>query len=280
MHFKKYKNKIMKKLTTIVLGILASLAMTAQTTFGLKLSEVSNDGNNYIVKIEMQMQGDNPEVFKLGSSSLQFEFPNEVLSNPVLESSNFVTPIYLNPTVTNPLPHLCSFNIELAIPSVEQTLAIAQAPNWTALGEIRFTVENNVPIQNLNWSYNGGTTATVVYLDDESTQIYLTNDDENYLIFDEGTDVGITEFSLGNKLQVVPNPMTSVSTIILNDNLLKYPHLVLQITNNLGQIVQTKTISPQEKTLFIKRNNLPSGIYHLQLITDKTLLVSSEVVVK
>ena len=270
----------MNKIILITFSLLGIISMKAQTTFGLKLSETSNDGTNYVVKIEMQMQGENPEIFKLGSSSLQFEFSTEALSNPVLETSNISLPFYLEPTVTVPMPNQCSFNIELTVPSLEQNMTIVQSPNWTTLGEIRFNIEDDSQLEDLLWSYNGGTTATVVYLDDEATQIFLTNEDDNYLIFEELADVGLVEFSLENPFQVFPNPMTTESRVILNEKLLQYSNLELTITNNLAQVVSNYIISPNDKILLVNRNNLPSGIYHLQLTTGKTLLVSSEVVLK
>ncbi len=270
----------MKKTSTIIALILIGYSAIAQTTFGLKLSEISNDGTNYVVEIALQMQGDTPENFKLGSSSFQFEFPNEALSNPVLASSNLESPMpYFEPTVTTPLPNLCSFNVELMAPNLSEMM-IAQAPEWTVIGSVHFTVTEPNNMEPLAWMYNGSTTQTVVYLDDESTQIFLTDEDESHLVVEELSDVSIEEQAVDHQLTIYPNPMTTETVLTLSEELSNQPDLFLEMTNNLGQVVQSQHIAANQKTIVLQRKNLPGGIYHLQLITGKTLLVSSEVVVK
>jgi len=174
----------MKKIIFLI-TLLLSIAsqVNAQTTFGLKIEEISNDGSSYIISLKMQMFGDDSSVFQLGSSSLQFTFPNNALSNPVLESTTLESPLpYFTPTVTVPLIDQCSFNIELAIPDLG--MDIAAAPAWTELGRINFTIDNINQLVPLTWSYNGGTTQTVIYLDDEIVQIFAENPSEDHLIFE------------------------------------------------------------------------------------------------
>lgn len=174
---------MINKIILSSLLILGFVQLNSQTTFGLKIQEISNDGSNYIISLQMQMMGDSPEDFQLGSSSLQFTFPNNALSNPIIQSTTLTSPFpYFVPSVTVPLIDQCSFNIELASPDGGAT--IATAPAWTELGQINFTIDNAAQMVPLTWSYNGGTTQTVVYLDDEIVQIFAENPNEDFLLFE------------------------------------------------------------------------------------------------
>ncbi len=173
----------MKKFLSFLILLLAiNGLLEAQPTFGLKLSEVSNDGNTYVVKMEVQMVGTDPTIFKLGSSSLQFSFPENALSNPqVLSTDALNTVYYITPFATVPLAGQCSYNIELAVPGVGS--AIAEAPAWTEVGHLSFTIDNAALLTPLAWTYNGGTTGTVLYLDDEAQQIFASPPTADNLLF-------------------------------------------------------------------------------------------------
>ena len=138
-------------------------------TFCLRLIEVSKTVNELTVAIEVQ----GSTAFKLGSSNLQFSYNTTGLDNPVFESSPLAPPFYQIPTVTEPLAGETSFNIELAFETFGIT--ISAAPDWTEVGQITFDIIDDTQTSGMSWSYNGGTTQTVVYLDDEATQIFATS---------------------------------------------------------------------------------------------------------
>lgn len=165
-----------KTISYIALFLFSYSLVMGQTTFCLNVTEVSNDGTNYIIKIEMQGN----EAFKLGSSNLQFSFNNAGLSSPVLESSPLAPPYYQVPTVTEPLPGVASFNIELGFENYG--VEMARTPDWTEIGQVKFNIDDASETAGLVWNYTGGTTGTVVYLDDEATQIFATSSDESCLI--------------------------------------------------------------------------------------------------
>ncbi|MEM9917268.1 MAG: T9SS type A sorting domain-containing protein [Bacteroidota bacterium] len=145
---------------------LTPLFCVAQS-FCLRLTEISNDGNELVVGIEMQ----GTTAFKLGSSNLEFTFNNAALTNPELDVSNLGQLYLVN--VSEPNPGSASFNIELALPSLGMT--VAGDPSWSFIGSVKFAITNPADIGGMDWIYNGGTTRTVVFLDDEATQIFATN---------------------------------------------------------------------------------------------------------
>ena len=155
---------------TIITGIIIfflSGNLLAQT-FCLRLIEESNDGNNLIVRIEVQGSAG----FDLGSSNLQFSYNTAALGIPTLESSPLAPPLYQIPTVTTPAVGEASFNFELGFAGFGSTMA--GSPGWTEVGQVNFPITDANNIGNMTWSYNGGTTQTIVFLDDETTQIFAT----------------------------------------------------------------------------------------------------------
>ncbi len=149
------------------LALFLSVGLAAQT-FCLRLSEVSNNGSNYVVRIEIQ----GAQSFNLGSSNLQWSFNSGAVQDPVLLSSPLAPPLYQVPTVTTQGGTEASFNIELGFPGFGTS--IAAFPAWTELGTVAFAITDPGNIGLMEWSYNGGTTQTVVFLDDEATQIFAT----------------------------------------------------------------------------------------------------------
>lgn len=150
--------------------LLISLSSIGAQSFCLQFVEISNNGSKYIVEIQIQGSSD----FKLGSSNLQFRYNSAALSNPVLRTSPLAPPTYQVPTVTTPTSGETSFNIELAFANFGSTFS---ASDWINLGQIEFDVLDNNLATGFAWSYNGGTTNTVIFLDDETTQIFATSID-------------------------------------------------------------------------------------------------------
>ena len=151
---------------TTLLTLLFAGSLWAQT-FCLRLSEVSNDGNTLVVKIDMHGSA----AFELGSSNLQWSYNASKISTPVLQSSNLPGVPFYEVTVSTPNPGEASLNIDLSFPDVVSTIGAT----WTEIAQVSFTVIDPADSGELLWLYNGGTTQTVVYLDNEATQIFATN---------------------------------------------------------------------------------------------------------
>ncbi len=191
----------MRKILLSAVAALAATALAYGQTFCLQLTEVSNNGSNLVVKIEMQGSA----VFNLGSSNLQFSYNTGGLSNPTLESSPLGVPYYQPPGVTIPALGEASFNLELAFPGILPGATIAQEPDWTEIGQINFEIANPNETSGMVWSYNGGTTETIVFLDDDDTQIFATN--PNCLL---GLDVSLPVEMVFFRANLLPNQTTQL----------------------------------------------------------------------
>jgi len=87
--------------------------------------------------------------------------------------------------------------------------------------------------------------------------------------------VGIIEYQKNMSLKIAPNPFNNVC-IIQTDKV--FDNSTLIVYNSYGQIVkQIKNISGQSITLH--RDNLPSGIYFLQLTQDNEILTTDKIII-
>lgn len=263
----------MKNIFLVAIALcFGSMLTQAQTTFGLRITEVSNDGINYIVSLEMQMQGEDPGVFKLGSTALQFAFPQAILSNPVLESTTLESSFpYLVPSLTTPSLGQCSFNIELAVPGTGKE--ISGIPGWTEIGKVKFDIENSLVILPLEWSYNGGTTETVVYLDDESTQIFMGAD---------MVSVDEMESGLINNFAVYPNPNNGEMIYMDLETVLPNQKLQVEILDAHGKKVYVENLFPEGNKLNkeIKFDSILSGGSYLINLTIDNKVISRKFIVE
>lgn len=262
----------MKNLVLIIMAMFfGSFLAQAETTFDVRLSEVSNDGTNYVVKVEMQMFGEDPSVFKLGSTAVQFSFPKQALSSPVLHSHVFGDSFfYLEPTVTTPVPGECSFNIELSIPNMG--ISIPTGDEWIELGEISFTIDDLTAYAPMEILYNGGTTKTVVYLDDESTQIFRGS-----------TTVDVEEVGEYSAQNIIayPNPNNGEYINVEMDNVGVNQKVVIEITDLSGKVIYTEEVTTREQALIqmVKFDKtLVSGVYSLNLSIDDNTITKKFVV--
>ncbi len=260
----------MKNLVLIIMAVcFGAFTTQAETTFDVRLSEVSNDGNTYVTKIEMRMFGDNPSDFKLGSTSVQFKFPNEALSHPQILSHVFENSFfYIEPTVTQPFPGEVSFNIELAIPNMGIT--IPTGDEWITLGEISFTIDDMAKFVTPTLLYTGGSTKTVVFLDDESTQIYKGI----------GVDTPLGSSS-SLEIEAYPNPNTGEAiTVELIGNNTKQK-MVIEISEMTGRVVYSSEDIQVENSTLKKVNfdqQLTSGVYSINILMENKTLVKTFVV--
>ncbi|HNR21097.1 MAG TPA: T9SS type A sorting domain-containing protein [Bacteroidia bacterium] len=93
---------------------------------------------------------------------------------------------------------------------------------------------------------------------------------------DSSGTVGIDEMKNPESFKVFPNPFNESTTILLKEIGANYN---LNLYNSQGKIVFTSSnISSGEYQ--INRNNLPSGLYLIQLATNKGLMVTQKVIIE
>lgn len=158
---------MIKQIFFTLLAVVSLSSITYSQSFCLQFVEISNNGSNYVVELQMAGNAD----FNLGTSNLEFTYNTAGLANPVFVSSplNFATG-YQIPTVTRPNPGSASFNIELAFVGFGTTIGTG----FTPVGQISFDILDQDQTSGLVWSYTGGTTQTVVFLNDNDMQLFAT----------------------------------------------------------------------------------------------------------
>lgn len=250
----------MKNLLSFGLALLLGVSLNAQS-YCLQLTPVSNDGENLILKISMQ--GDIP--FNLGTSNLQFGFSDEALGTPVLHQSEMAPPVYFNPTVTMPLDAQCSFNIELAFP--DTGIEIAGYPGWTELGLVKFSILNSAVDYDLSWTYNGGTTETVAFLDDETTMFFAAADD--CLSVDGVT--AIEELDFFQDLSLYPNP--TIDQVNLSYFLNEPADVAYTMYDALSRVLLEGNVDQKsgEQKLTFDVKEFTAGQYMITLVVDDVL---------
>ena len=157
-------------------SIILFFLLLSQSSFGQTFC--LSFGNPQVIGSEFQFQifmsGSAP--FGLGSSNLQFGF-SAGLSTPVLVSHT-LTGNYNTPTLTMPAAGMASLNIQLFVPNGGITINTGN----TLLATAKFTITNPALTSDLVWSYNGGTTQTVVFNHPQpATQLFATSTDASCL---------------------------------------------------------------------------------------------------
>ena len=148
-----------KAFFTLAFGLFLISSSWSQN-FCLRLSDQGNDGTFVYIGIEIQ----GPQAFGLGTSNLVFTFDPVEVSNPTLQNEALSNDYLVG--VTSPGSGKASFNIELLNFNNGQ-----QISNWTYLGTVRFDLVGTGTSTSFDWSYNGGSTETVVFQENE-TQIF------------------------------------------------------------------------------------------------------------
>ena len=160
----------MKLKHVIVLLFCLLFSNLNSQSFCLDLEEISNDGN--VLELRIMISGDLE--FGLGSSNFQFAFNASALENPTLIStplSEFPPYFYSSLTVTNPSEGEASFNIELASAS---TFSFLVTPAQQEIVQISFDIIDENQSMDLEWSYTGSSTQTVVFHENETDQLFVT----------------------------------------------------------------------------------------------------------
>lgn len=162
----------MKKILACSVLVLLITHLSAQSTFCLSFANQTTAGGNFDVTLRMYSSDGN---FQLGSSNFVFTYNTAALSNPVFLSSPLSGSVYDLATpslvVTAPATGQVSFNAMYEGANGGGTTVPTAGLDMVV---VRFTVVNNTLPTNLTWLYDGGTTKTVVFDDDNATQIFRT----------------------------------------------------------------------------------------------------------
>lgn len=162
----------MKKILACFVLVLLLKHLPAQSTFCLSFANQTAAGGNFDVTLRMYSSDGN---FQLGSSNFVFTYNTAALSNPVFLSSPLSGSVYDLATpslvVTAPATGQVSFNAMYDGANGGGTTVPTAGLDMVV---VRFTVVNNTLPTNLTWLYDGGTTKTVVFDDDNATQIFRT----------------------------------------------------------------------------------------------------------
>lgn len=142
--------------------LIGNVLIAQESRYGLSFANEVISGNTLCLDIELRFKNEG----KLGSSNLVMKYNKVMLANPVLASNNLPIGKYSTTTLTNPVDSLAAFNIELL--TENDGMTIATAPAKTVLGRLCFDVLAGMDAGYLDWQIKS-TTATVVFLDDEST---------------------------------------------------------------------------------------------------------------
>ena len=159
--------KYIVRLSIINIFLFCSIQLSAQT-FALKFEEITKNGTDYEVDIFIAFSNSG----ELGTSNLQFTYTNATINNPTLTSHNLTDSSY-SVSVTELTVNKASLNIVTVTDDFGD--AITVSPAWTNIGRIHFDVIDAAGTANLTWSYKGGSTETIVFLENNTTQIYTSN---------------------------------------------------------------------------------------------------------
>jgi hypothetical protein len=140
----------------------------AQSTFCLSFANQTVSGTNLDVTLRLYSSDGN---VKLGTSNFVFTYNTAALSNPTYLSSPLTGYDLSNPalTVTAPQSGQVSFNAMYEGPDGGGATVPTSGLDMVV---IRFTVTNSALPYNFTWLYNGGTTQTVAFDDDNATQVF------------------------------------------------------------------------------------------------------------
>ena len=144
--------------------VIGNLLLAQQGRYGLSFANEQVSGSTLCVDIQLRFKNGG----KLGASNLVMKYNKAQLENPVFTNSQLPVANYSTATVTNPVDSLASFNIELL--TENNGMTIATAPAKTTIGQLCFDILNGTGAAYLDWHIKN-TAATVVYLDDDSTQL-------------------------------------------------------------------------------------------------------------
>lgn len=156
---------MLKRINIIFSFLLITTALLAQEgRYGLSFGNEQNNGSKLCVDIEMSFKNGG----KLGSANLVMEYNKTTLTNPTLISDNLPNANYATRNLIQSVDSLVSFTIDLL--TENEGMAIAQAPGKTLIGNVCFDIISSSGASFVDWKIKN-TTATVIYLEDETTKL-------------------------------------------------------------------------------------------------------------
>lgn len=245
--------------------------MCYSQTVDLKFSELQNNGSDY--KIKVLMKGST--VFKLGTSNITFNFNNNALSLPVLDSAyGFSGGLYNTLTITNPLEGVCSINIELFV--INSGMPVDTV--WTEIASIKFHIDNLSGYTQLAFRTNPPN-RTNIWKDDNASMLdagifYPMNN----LLPVEEEKIILNNFSVENNY---PNPFNSRSTI--SYTIPQSGTVSLDIYDITGRFICNLTNEEQSAgrhTVVFDASNLAGGIYFYKLTTSNKSITGKMIYLK
>ena len=196
----------------LAISLLISNLAFAQPTFHLRFETVTANGVDYEVDIYMAGSAE----FDLGSSNLQFTYDNTDMDNPTIsagEATDLTSSPFYSVTATRPASNKASLNINLFSAFLNPKVAIPSYPTWTKLARLHFDILDPTATTNLQWTYNGLTTETVVFIGDESTQIFVDSPTDLEDLIGDNLPVELVSFEATAKEEFIQLDWESATEI-------------------------------------------------------------------
>jgi ribosomal protein S11 len=108
-----------------------------------------------------------------------------------------------------------------------------------------------------------------------STVLTNTDSSTNFFIAKLDGTTGLAKTNNFEAIKTFPNPFSDQTTLYLS---VPYKHATLVIYNSFGQsIKEINNIS--ERTITLQRDNLPSGIYFIQIVEDNQIIGTNKLII-
>jgi len=160
-------------------------------------------------------------------------------------------------------------------------------------GPEQYTLSNIGNVDSYTWNYSGH---DVVLTNNGNSALFVAGDSAlSGILSVTGTNAcgtgpatekqitvevcqGIMDVNISNEFIVFPNPNNGSFYVYINKNHVEYLHI--RILNLLGQTVYYNSLlrGENDKAFYIQLNDLPNGVYHIE-ISDKTGFSSKRVVI-
>ena len=245
-----------------ILGLFSSTSLSQSAD--LRFGEILNNGTNYIVNVEIR----GALAFKFGTSNITFNFNKDALSSPLLDSTyNYNEGGYNFVTLTNPIPGVCSINIELFLTNYGEQVDTL----WKNVVSVKFNTTNSSGYSGLNFRTNSPD-RTNIWADDNVTLIHQGKYEAlDSLLPVEDERLVVNSFNLFNNY---PNPFNPSTTI--KYQLPSSCFVTLKIYDILGSEVSVLVNGYQaagiHTAIFSPSGNIVSGIYLYRLRADKSTI--------
>jgi hypothetical protein len=246
---KKYSSLI--RIFPAVFVLFSSFALPQSAD--LRFVQILNNNTNYKVNIEIK----GTPAFMIGTSNISFNFNMNALSTPILDSIyNYSDGMYNLVTVTNPIPGVCSINIELFLTNSGQQVDTS----WKKIVCIKFNITNSYGYSGLNFR-TISPNRTNIWANDNATIIQQGNFEslDSFLPV-ENEKSEINNFNLFNNYPNPFNPSTTIKYQLPNSF-----YVSLKIYDILGREIAVLENGYQNAGIhfvfFSPAEDIVSGIY-------------------